>query len=109
MSAKYEQEQIALQNDVVVLEAAVIECESRLGNVDRFIELTREYVGAKTLTSGIVNALIDKIVVYMPEVAYGNNRTQRVEILYNGVGVIDIAEENISPDSVEDTEVLAVS
>jgi hypothetical protein len=109
MSAKYEQEQLSLQSEVVALEAAVTENEGRLGNVDRFIELVREYVGVKTLTPGILNALIDKIVVHEPEIAYGNSRTQKVEIFYIGVGTINTEQETAPPCNDGETAVLAVS
>jgi DNA invertase Pin-like site-specific DNA recombinase len=89
MSEKYEQEQRDLRDEVVFLETAVAESEGKLGNVDHFITLVREYVGVEILSQGMVNAMIDKIIVYEPEVAYGKNRTQRVEILFSGVGKIE--------------------
>ena len=110
MSAKYEQEQNILRDEAVALEAAVSVCEGRLGNVDHFITLVREYVGVKTLTPGMVTALIDKIVVYEPEIAYGNNRSQKVEIFYNGIGVIDTQEQEATPPcNADDSPILTIS
>ena len=106
MSAKYEQEQNILRDEAVALETAVSICEGNLGNVDHFITLVREYVGVKTLTPGMVNALIDKIVVYEPEIAYGNNRSQKVEIFYNGVGVIDTQEQEVITPNTDDSPAL---
>ena len=88
MSAKYEQEQQNLRDEVVSLEAAVTASEGQMGNVDHFISLVREYVGVENLTMGMANALLDRIIIYEPEVAYGKNRTQRVKILYRGVGEV---------------------
>jgi hypothetical protein len=111
MSAKYEQEQRDLQDEVVSLEATVTASESMLGNVDHFLSIVREYVGVASLSIGMVNALIDKIVVYEPEVAHGKNRTQRVEILFIGVGRVDptVGQSEMSYTSSNDAIVSAAS
>jgi len=103
MSEKYEQEQRDLRDDVVSLEASVAESEGKLGNVGHFIALVREYAEVETLSQGMVNAMIDKIIVHEPIVAYGKNRTQRVEILFSGVGKIEQTHEQMkTPNSVND-------
>ena len=89
MSEKYELEQHDLENDVTSLETSVAASEGNLGNVGHFIALVRAYAGVETLSQGMVNAMINRIIVHEPEVAYGKNRTQRVEILFNGVGKVD--------------------
>ena len=93
MSEKYEKEQMDLRNEVASLEAAVSKSEGKIGNVDHFINLVREYAEVETLSPGMVNAMIDKIIVHEPEVAYGRNRTQRVEILFSGVGRVDTPQK----------------
>jgi Site-specific recombinases, DNA invertase Pin homologs len=93
MSAKYEQEQRDLKNEIVNLETLILTSESRLGNVDHFIKLVREYSEVETLSQGMVNAMIDRIIVHEPTVAYGSNRTQEVEIFFTGVGKVDMPQE----------------
>jgi hypothetical protein len=101
MSAKYEQEQRDLQNELISLEIAVTESESRMGNVDHFINLVREYSEVETLSQGMVNAMIERIIVHEPSVAYSKNRTQEVEIFFVGVGRVDTGQKSVpTPSSV---------
>jgi len=93
MSVKYEQEQRDLRFEVANLETSVSSSESKLGNVGHFIALVREYTGMETLSQGMVNAMIDKIIVHKPDVSYGKNRTQKVEIFFVGVGSILLHEQ----------------
>ena len=97
MSTKYEQEQHDLKNEISALETALTASESCLGNVDHFISLVREYavVETETLSQGMVNAMIDRIVVHEPNVSYGKKRTQEVEIFFVGVGKVDIVQGQV--------------
>jgi len=45
----------------------------------------------------MVNAMIDRIVVHEPNVSYGKNRTQEIEIFFVGVGRVDITQEQEQP------------
>ena len=92
MSAKYEQEQRDLRADMVELETAIAGQESQLGDVDRFLSVVRKYTDIQTLSPAITNEFIDRIVVYEPEKARGNC-IQRVDIIYNGVGLVELPQE----------------
>jgi hypothetical protein len=91
MSAKYEQEQKDIRADIVVFEAAVAGQETQLGDVDKFLAVVRKYTKIQVLSPATVNELIDRIIVHEPEKSQGN-RSQRVDIVYNGVGVIDLSQ-----------------
>lgn len=54
-----------------------------------FIELTKCYRDIAELTPAILNEFIPRIEVHAPEKVDGK-RTQRIDIYYNAVGVIDI-------------------
>jgi len=91
MSAKYEQDQKDIRVEIVTLEAAVAGQESQLANVNKFLAVVRKYTEIQELSVSIVNEFIDKIIVYDPEKARGK-RIQRVDIIYRGVGAIDLTQ-----------------
>jgi hypothetical protein len=93
MSAKYEQEQQDVRAEISELETVVASQESRLGDVDKFISIVRKYADIQELSPAIANEFIDKIIVHEPEKARGN-RIQEVEIIYNGVGAVDVSQFN---------------
>ena len=77
-------------------EEKIAELEEQTENVqkqtihpDRFIELIRKYKGVKELTRPMVRELIDKVIVYPPE-GHKPNRTQKVEIYFNFIGLYDL-------------------
>ncbi len=91
MSAKYELEQKDLRAEIADIEVVVTGQESRLGNVDKFLGVIRKYTDIQELSPSIVNEFIDRIIVHEPEKARGN-RIQQVEIIYNGIGAIEIPQ-----------------
>ncbi len=90
MSGLYEQEQQGLKTDIAELEKTVTEQETQLGGVDKFLGAVRRYTDLQELSPAITNEFIDRIIVHEPEKARGN-RVQQVEIVYNGVGAVDIS------------------
>ena len=95
MSGKYAQEQQVIRSEIAELEKVVSGQESQLGDVSKFLAVVRKYTEIQELSPAITNEFIDKIIVYEPEKARGN-RIQRVEIIYNGVGAVDIPQSNKS-------------
>ena len=89
--ALYEQEQVDIRAEIAELETVVNGQESRLGNVDKFISIVRKYADIQELSPAIANEFIDKIIVHEPEKARGN-RIQEIEIIYNGVGAVDVSQ-----------------
>jgi hypothetical protein len=90
MSAKYEREQKDAQSEIPMLEAAVAGQETQLGDVGKFLSSVRKYTEIQELTPAVANELIDRIVVHEPEQARGN-RIQEVEIIYVGIGAVDLS------------------
>ena len=64
--------------------------ESQLGDVNKFLAVVRKYTEIQELSPAITNEFIDRIVVYEPEKARGN-RIQKIDIIYNGVGAVDVS------------------
>jgi hypothetical protein len=71
------------------MEDDIVEQNNQVAGVDRFIDAARRYTEIEMLTPAIVHEFIDKIIIHEPEQARGNRR-QRVEIIYNNIGMIDI-------------------
>ncbi|GHV45166.1 recombinase [Clostridia bacterium] len=91
LSAKYEQEQADLRTEVDRLEIELGAEQSKLGDVDKFLAAVRKCADIHELTPAIANEFIDRIIVHEPEKARGN-RVQKVDIIYNGVGAVDLQQ-----------------
>ena len=95
MSAKYEQEQAALKEEIATLVKNVHREEETADNFDRFMDLLRRYVGAgiEELTPTIVNEFVKKIIVHEADNSTGK-RVQQVEIVFNFIGDLDFPAVN---------------
>ena len=92
LSSKYETEQAELNVKIPALQKELSAIESQNANIDRFLQIVRKYTEVEELTPAIVNEFIDRIIVHDPEQARGKNRVQRVEIVYNNIGVVPCLE-----------------
>jgi hypothetical protein len=89
MSAEYEAEQKALETKVDVLKNAIDTAKENSLNTDRFLALVKKYTEITELDAEIIREFIDKIIVFKAEKVDGR-RTQRIQIFYNCIGVIDL-------------------
>ena len=95
MTAKYEEEQKALQSRTVELrEAIAAEQESNV-NIDRFLALVRKYTDVKELTAEIIREFVEKVIVHQAEKVDGQ-RVQKVRIVWNCIGEIDNPDANMA-------------
>jgi len=83
------------KRDIAELEKVVSGQEAQLGDVNKFPAVVRKYTDIQELSPAITNEFIDRIIVHEPEKARGN-RIQKVEIIYNGVGAVEIPQSNKS-------------
>jgi len=95
MSAKYESEQTDIRGEIDKMETQISSRESQLGDVNKFLSAVRKCAKLETLTPAIANEFIDRIIVHEPEKARGN-RVQKVDIIYNGVGAVDLEQIKLS-------------
>ena len=95
MSAKYEQEQAALKEEIATLVKNVRREEETTDNFDRFMDLLRRYVGSgiEELTPAMVNEFVKKIIVHEADNSTGK-RVQQVEIVFNFIGDLDLPAVN---------------
>ena len=93
LSAKYEQEQKELADEISTLDKKVRREAEDKDNFDRFLELISRYANIEELTPTIVNEFIKKIIVHEADKSSGK-RTQQIEIIYNFIGEVDFPEIN---------------
>jgi len=93
MSADYEVEQKVLEARTTVLKKALDTAKEQTLNTDRFLALVRKYTEIPELDAEIIREFIDRIIVFKTEKVNGR-RKQRIRIIYNCIGEIDIPEED---------------
>lgn len=92
----YEQEQAALKERVDALTAQLDEAQDKTQGVEKFVALVRKYTEVQDLTPAIVNEFIQRIDVHAPDKSSGH-RQQRVDIIYNFVGMVEPPAEAQGP------------
>lgn len=90
MAGDYEEEQDQLEIEIEVYEGIVASQQEANDNYDAFAALVEKYVDIPELTPTIVNEFIKKIIVHAPDKSSGK-RTQKVEIIFNFVGEVEIS------------------
>lgn len=90
MANRFEAEQAELQAQADTLQTDLSDLEQESVNVDRFLAVVRKYTEIKELTSAIIHEFIDKIIIHQPD-SPRKNRVQKVEIIYNNIGVFDLS------------------
>ncbi|MEM5770718.1 MAG: DUF4368 domain-containing protein, partial [Bacillota bacterium] len=94
MSSDYETEQRQLKAEVMQMEADITKGEEVTAGFQAFLAKIRKYTDISELTPTILNEFISRIEIHAPDKSSGK-RTQRIDIYYNAVGVVNIptAEE----------------
>lgn len=92
LADKYEEEQQSISDRISELKQKFDEATSKVANTDTFLAAVRKYTKIKKLTPRILAELIDHIEVHQAEIVEGG-QTQRIVIVYNCIGAIEIPEE----------------
>ena len=85
LTDSYESEQAELNQQIIKLQDVLVSQTESKENVDKFIQTIRRYTNLETLTTQLVNELIDKIIVHQPT-GRGKNRQVTVELHYRFIG-----------------------
>lgn len=91
MSTDYEAEQKALTERATVLKTMLDATKEQMLNIDRFLTRVKAYTDFTELDGEIIREFIEKIIVYKAERVSGV-RTQRIQIIYNCIGAVDISK-----------------
>ena len=93
MSATYEAEQAQLTERAAELEKLLSDARQKAINADYFLSLVRKYTDIQELDAQIIREFVEKILVFKTEKVNGR-RVQRIRIIYNCIGAIDIPEKD---------------
>lgn len=85
LTDSYESEQVELNQQIVRLQEVLISQTESKENVDKFMQTIRRYTNLETLTTQLVNELINKIIVHQPT-GRGKNRQVMIELHYRFIG-----------------------
>lgn len=96
LTSGYEQEQAALKERVDALTAQLDEAQGKTEGAEKFLALVRRYTDVQELTPAIVNEFIQRIDVHAPDKSSGHRR-QKVDIIYNFVGIVEPPTEAQGP------------
>ena len=89
LSTGYEQEQANVKSKILMLQDLVENGEEQVKDLKQLLVNVRKYTDPEELTPEMLNDLVDKILVHAPDKSSGH-RTQKIEIYYNAVGIIDL-------------------
>lgn len=114
LSDDYLAEQKSLQNSLPILEQELENLKNSMSNVTRFLERAKKYTEITELSSEILRAFIEKVVVEEKAVKYSRTAPQKVWIYYRDIGFLqdfakgnDIAPLNYCFDVLDDGTLVA--
>ena len=89
LSDKYQKEQETLAQTIEALQQQLAQETQETADAEKWIALIKQYASPTELTSELLNALIEKILVHEAVNDENGNRVQEVEIYYRFIGKID--------------------
>jgi DNA invertase Pin-like site-specific DNA recombinase/transcription elongation factor Elf1 len=99
MSARYEGEQAEVVMQIEQLQREVDSYDDKDDLVSEFLRVVRNCPNIKKLTTRILHQMVDEIIIHQAERKNGK-WIQRIDILYNYVGVIDVPVSKELPEPV---------
>ena len=79
LADNYESEQTELNQQIKELQTILTNQIESTENIDRFMRIIRQYTNVETISTQLVNELIDKIVVHQPT---GRDKNRQVQSSY---------------------------
>ena len=92
LSGEYEAEQKTLKETIVRLQDLIDNRTQQDHDLQQFLKNVRKYTDPQELTAELLNDLIDRIIVHVPDKSSGKRR-QKIEIFYKAAGIIDMLDE----------------
>jgi polyhydroxyalkanoate synthesis regulator phasin len=91
MLSDYETEQTELSSGADIIRADLAELQSKVANVNSFLEIVDRYTEISELTAEIARTFVNKVLVHEPVLVERKNghkmRTQEIEVVLNGIGI----------------------
>ena len=92
MTDSYELEQSQLNKRIAELEKTISVLQEKAINTDHFLGLVQKYTDIQKLDAEILREFVNKVIVYNAEKVNGHKQ-QRVQIVYNCIGTIDLLQQ----------------
>lgn len=89
LSGNYETEQAELSERVKELKVLLESAKEKSLNVENFLKLVRKYTNIQKLDAEIIREFVEKVIVFKAEKVNGR-RQQRIQIIYNCIGAVEI-------------------
>lgn len=96
LSQKYQQEQEELEAKISTLNTQLETAKEQTANVEKWLDLMKQYTDLNELTAEVLNTMIEKIVIHEAVKHPDKTREQEIEIYYRFVGNIDQSIQSIS-------------
>lgn len=93
LSAGYEAEQKGLEETIKELSEQISQKTDKTINIDRFMKLVKKHTSFEELTPTLLNTFIEKILVHEVEVDAEGQKRQKIEIVYNFIGSVELPKE----------------
>ena len=105
MMQSYAEEQDMLEKQIAQLKADEKEADVPAFKGDRFIETVKKYKNPTELTDDMIRELIDKVLIH-EKVKEDEQASQRIEIIFNFVGNVDLSP---TPEEIKAAEKAAAA
>ena len=89
LSQKYQEEQTELDDKIARLKADLSQVRQSESGAAKWIERIKRYAYPTELTAELLNTLIEKLVVHEPKKDANGEKTQKIEIYYRFIGIIE--------------------
>lgn len=89
LSQKYQKEQEELDKRIQELRTEIDTAARTEADAEKWVALVKQYVNITELDAGLLNSLIEKILVHEAVKQEDGTREQLVEIHYRFIGIID--------------------
>ena len=106
LSAGYEAEQKGLEETIKELSEQISQKTDKTINIDRFMKLVKKHTSFEELTPTLLNTFIEKILVHEVEVDAEGQKRQKIEIVYNFIGSVELPKEAYHGETGEAIELL---
>lgn len=93
LAADYEAEQEQLERQIRQMQAELDSYQENTTRADKFLELVRKYKSFDELTTPMLNEFVEKIVVHERVKGYRYKTSQKVDIYFNFIGLVELPNE----------------
>ncbi|XID93760.1 DUF4368 domain-containing protein [Paenibacillaceae bacterium WGS1546] len=105
LSGDYEREQEELEQTTERIQNEIDSLEKQTVNADRFLDLVDRYTDFEELTTPMLNEFVEKVVVHERVKGSRYTTTQKVDVYFNFVGLVDLpGEQDIATSDAENMQ-----